>query len=127
MTSPAGVLRERLVDARRRGEVFDRAWPPALAAALQVVTDRCERDTWAELLCGMASSWRDAWLRRPATSREEALGAAVAEREQGAPLPDRPCEVCDEPIPPERDRNGRALYCSERCKERAREGMGAAA
>jgi predicted nucleic acid-binding Zn ribbon protein len=112
--NPATALVEHLAAARRRGESFDAAWPDALTGALAVVQTAWERNEWAGVLSGMASTWREAYLRVPAGRHERAL-AAVAQDRDREPLPDRECERCGEEIPPER--GPLAIYCSGDCKD----------
>jgi hypothetical protein len=111
--SPAAILLEHLTDARGRGTSFEAAWPDALAAALQAAHPP-ERREWAEALKGTVESWSSAWLRRTPARAELAL-VLVADRDEGLPA-ERTCQLCDEPIPPERRA---AKYCCDRCRRLA--------
>lgn len=112
MTPPV-VLREHLAAARRGGVSFDRAWPAALAAAVN--TAQWEREEWRDVLSRMVETWRAAWERRDASCAERAVLALVMPG--GTPLPERACENCGEEIPADRHRNAR--FCSYSCRRRA--------
>ena len=86
--NPATALVEKLGAARRESVTFEDAWPDALAAALAAVPAKWERNEWAHVLSGMASTWRDAFERRPAGRRERAL-ATVAQDPDREPMPER--------------------------------------
>jgi hypothetical protein len=109
---PAPVLFACLADARRAGETFERAWPEAFAAAVQVA-ESGERSEWANVLAGMAETWRAAWERCPASSKERAL-SLLADNTDREPAPDRECEHCHGEIGAERD--ARTIYCSDKCR-----------
>lgn len=112
--TPAAVMLEQLAAARRAGESFEDAWSVALAAALAVVEQVWERREWRHVLDDMASTWRDAFERRPASRCERSL-ATVAQDPDREPMPDRECERRGEEIPP--DRGPLAVYCSGDCKD----------
>jgi hypothetical protein len=112
MTPPV-VLRDRLATARQGGVSFDRAWPVALAAAVNTV--QWEREEWRDILSGMVETWRAAWERRDASCAERAVLALV--RPGGELLPERACENCREEIPTNRHRAAR--FCSDPCRRRA--------
>jgi hypothetical protein len=115
MTPPV-VLREWLAAARQGGVGFDRAWPVALAAAVDAA--QWEREEWIDALLGTVEAWRAAWERRDATKPEQAVAMLVMPG--GVPLPERPCEHCDGEIPPERGtRSATARFCSDLCRRRA--------
>jgi hypothetical protein len=111
--TPPEVLRERLAAARHDGVSFNRAWPVALAAAVD--TARWEREEWIDALSGTVEAWRAAWERRDASRTDRALLVIV--RPGGTPLPERACENCGEEIPPDRPRTAR--FCSDPCRRRA--------
>ncbi len=110
---PPVKLREHLAAARRAGASFDQAWPGALAATVEAV--QWERAEWLEALSNTVKVWRAGWERRPSTGPERALDALVMPG--GKPLPERPCELCDGEIPPERD--VKARFCTDGCAKRA--------
>jgi hypothetical protein len=110
---PASVLFARLADARRAGESFEDAWPLALAAALAVVPAKWERTEWRHVLGGMAETWRAAFERWPASSKERAL-SLLADNTDREPAPERECEHCRGEIPEGRDT--RTIYCSDKCR-----------
>jgi|HubBroStandDraft_6_1064221.scaffolds.fasta_scaffold90521_3 hypothetical protein len=111
--TPPEVLRERLAAARHDGVGFDRAWPVALAAAVNTV--QWEREEWIDALSGTIETWRAAWERSDATRPEQAL--AVIVRPGGEQLPERACEGCGEEMLPDRPRTAR--FCSDPCRRRA--------
>jgi hypothetical protein len=116
--NPAAVLTAQLADARRSGVTFEEAWPEAFSAALAVAPNRWERREWANVLGSMVDTWRSAWERRPAPSREVALQGLAADPDR-VPLPERECarDSCGREIPSARGRRGGpARYCSDACR-----------
>ncbi len=111
--TPPEVLRERLAAARQDGVSFDRAWPAALAAAVNAM--QWEREEWSDALSGTIEAWRAAWERRDASRTDRALLVIV--RPGGTPLPERACENCGVEIPVDRHRAAR--FCSDTCRRHA--------
>jgi hypothetical protein len=111
--TPPEVLREQLATARRDGASFDRAWPVALAAAVD--TASWEREEWVDALSGTIEAWRAAWEHRDASRTDRAL--LVIARPGGTPLPKRACENCGVEIPVDRHRTAR--FCSDPCRRHA--------
>ena len=116
MAAPAAILAEQLAAARRAGESFEVAWPDALAAAIEVVPVKSERNEWARVFDGTVQTWREAFERVPAGKHERAL-SLLTDGSDREPSPDRECARCGEEIPDDRDR--RAFYCSDRCRRDA--------
>jgi len=114
--SPSSVLFSQLADARRAGESFEEAWPPALAAALASVHTKAECREWSEALGGMVETWRRAFERQPASNHERAL-SLLADNSDREPAPDRECEFCHGEIGADRGRL--AVFCSDRCRHAA--------
>jgi hypothetical protein len=113
---PAAVLFTQLAAARRRGEHFEEAWPDALTEALACVGSSSERGEWRDVLAGMVETWRAAFSRWPASSKERAL-SLLAENGDREPAPDRECEHCHGEIGAERGRL--AVFCSDKCRHDA--------
>jgi predicted nucleic acid-binding Zn ribbon protein len=66
----------------------------------------------------MTATWRAAFERQPAESRERALRAL--EDPERVPIPDRECAHCGGEIAPGRGRRGApARHCSDRCRKRS--------
>jgi hypothetical protein len=65
-SSPLKLLRQRLGDARARGEAFGRAWPSAVKIALEDVEPSHRRE-WRECLEHTRSTWQRCFNREPAT------------------------------------------------------------
>jgi hypothetical protein len=119
-TFPTCVLGDRLARARRDGQDFHEAWPPALADALRLVAgDPEELKQWHRVLVETLPVWRAAYDRAPATRRDRAL-ALVADPADREPLPERACALCGRALPADAHRNRR--YCSDLCRRSASDG-----
>jgi hypothetical protein len=71
--TPAETLAQLLADARRRGELFEQAFPAALEVALAGEPGRRERQEWQAVFTDQVDVWRGAFERRPADQSGIAL------------------------------------------------------
>jgi hypothetical protein len=71
----ADRLRGLLEAERAAGADFDRAWPAAVAAALERAPTRRQRDTWRAAFEQTREAWRRAYLGEQAGRPEGAIGA----------------------------------------------------
>src|SRR4051812_45529903 len=110
-----GRLRLDLTERRQAGEPFDDAWQ----AAVDAVRGR-ESDAWREALQSTRAAWLRAYEGRALPPRERALMVVGAgEYGEFRDLAIDVCARCHEPLPENRPRRGRALYCSRACQRAA--------
>ena len=107
-------LLQHLHVARTHRVTFDRAWPDAVAAAVAVAD---EPEAWEAVFQETRDGWRRAFAGAPMTRGERALVAVGAELEVEEDRAARRCAYCNAWVPVDRD--GRADYCSDRCRRRA--------
>ncbi len=108
-----------LAAARREGASFAQAWPVSLAAALEATR---EREEWADVLDGMAPTWRAAFERDggAAPSPLYLLSEGGGEEDQAGV-----CAHCGAELPA--DAHESRLYCDRLCAGAARRERAAAA
>jgi len=82
---PPAVLAQQLAEARRRGELFEQAFPVALAAALAGEPGR-EQRAWEAVLMDHADVWRGAYERHGPADRS-GLALRRLEEPDAVPLP----------------------------------------
>jgi hypothetical protein len=110
--TPAVLLADQLLAARRAGVSFMEAWPVSLAAALEATR---EREEWADVLGGMAPTWRAAFDRQaPAVPSPLYLLSEGG----GEEIPAGVCAHCGEELPAEA--HERRVYCDRLCAGAAR-------
>jgi hypothetical protein len=117
MIWPPEYLFNALRNARIYGVAFDAAWPAAIADAAGIAD---ESDEWEAAFWETRGAWEAAFTGASPTRPEEALrtvGAALEVVEDRARCR---CVHCNGWIPVDRDpEQGRAEYCSDRCRRDA--------
>jgi hypothetical protein len=70
---PAVRLREELLAARRAGQTFSTAWPPAVATALGTSPPKGRKD-WENALWATRDAWEAAYEHEVALAGHAAVG-----------------------------------------------------
>jgi hypothetical protein len=70
-------LRRGLIARRRAGQSFETAWPPAVATALEISSQR-ERESWEKALASTRGAWEAAYHREVALAGHQAVAMLAA-------------------------------------------------